>query len=88
MNTTKKNFKTVFCENVGKSNMIEESFVKTFEEIDFEFTPPGTPQKNMMIERVFDTLYYRMHVMMAPIVIHKNLKTGLWTEYAATVTKL
>ena len=74
--------------NTQVKNTLEENSAENVEEMNFEFTPPGTPQKNMMIERVFDTLYYRMHVMMAPIVIHKNLKTGLWTKYAATVTKL
>ena len=48
----------------------------------------GTPHQNGVIGWIFATLYFQMHVMMANTGLHENLKAGLWTEFAATATKL
>ena len=61
---------------------------KQIEEINFEFTSPGTPNKNGLIEWVFATLYSWMHVMMAHAGQHENLNTGPWKKCATTATKL
>ena len=43
---------------------------RIFEENNFEFTPPGTPQQNGMVERVFPTIYSWMCAMMAKLRLH------------------
>ena len=48
---------------------------------------PGTPQKNGVVEQVFDTAYYRMRTIMAHTVIHGKLSTELWFECVATKKK-
>ena len=49
INTTKKNVKTIHCDNAGENNTLEESCVENSEEIIFEFTSPGIPQQNGMV---------------------------------------
>ena len=63
MNTKKKNFKITCCDNAGKNKTLEENCTKKFEEINFEFVSPSTPQKNGVIERGFTTLYSCMIMM-------------------------
>ena len=45
MNTVRKNFKIVCCDNAGENKTLKENQAKFFEEIKFGFTSPGTPQK-------------------------------------------
>ena len=52
----------------------------------FKFISPGTPQKNGVIEWVFDKLYYWMRAMMVHMVMHNNLNTALFTKYTTTRT--
>ena len=87
MNNMKWNVKIIRCENAG-GNKTLKNCTKRFEEIKFEFTSPGTPQKNGVVEGGFATLYYQMHAMMAHVGIQENLKNGLWPEWGATATKL
>ena len=56
------------------------------EEINFDLTPPNTPQKNDMIEQIFATLYSRMRLIIAHTVLHENLKTGIWIKCAENTT--
>ena len=88
MNTTKTNVKITLCENAGKNKTLEENFAKNTEEIDFEFTSSGTPQKNSVVKRVFATIYSQMRAMMVRASLHQNLKNGLCLKWAATTTKL
>ena len=62
--------------------------MKNSEEIKFEFTSPGTPQKNDVIEQGFATRYSIMRAVMTNAGINENLKICLWTECAATPNKL
>ena len=84
----KKNVKIIHLENAGENKTLKESCAKTFEEINFEFTSPGIPQRNGIIERVFATTYSWMRVMMPHLGLNENLKTGIWTKCVATATKL
>ena len=58
------------------------------QDIEYEFNSTGTPQKNSVVERVFDTCYSCMLLIMAHMGLNKNLKTVLWYECSATETKL
>ena len=53
MNSIKKNVKIFRCDNAGEKKNREEDCTKNFEEINFQFTSSGTPQKNDVLERVF-----------------------------------
>ena len=57
MKTIKENVKMVCCDNAGKNNILEEICMKNFEEIKFEFTSPGTPQQNGVVDQGFDTFF-------------------------------
>ena len=64
MKSKNENFKTICYDNACENKIFEENCAKKFEEINFEFISPGTPQKNGVIERGFATLYYWMKAMM------------------------
>ena len=46
----KKKANIIIYENTGKHKNIEENCANVFEEIDFEFMSPVTPQQNGMEE--------------------------------------
>ena len=83
-----KSFKIICWDNAGEKKTLKDNCAKHFEEIDFEFTPPENPQQNVILEQAFATLYSRMRAMMAHAVLHEKLNTGVWSEFAATATKL
>ena len=56
--------------------------------IKFEFTPPGNPQQDGVVEQGIATLYSHMRAGMVHMGLHENLKTYLWSECAATAIKL
>ena len=86
MRTTKKNVKIICCDNAGENKNLEENCAKHIKEINFEFTSPGTPQKNGVVKQGFATIYSQMRVMVAPAGLHENINTGLWPKYVATTT--
>ena len=83
----KKNFKTICCDNSGENKTLGK-LRRNYEEIIFAFTSPGNPQKNGVTEQVFATLSSRMHVIIAYMVMHENIKNVLQPEYTATMNKL
>ena len=88
MKTMKKNVKIIRGDNAGENRTLKKYFMKNFKEIKFEFTSPGTPHKNVVVEWGFAKLYSRTRAMMIHAVLHENLKTGLSPECTATATKL
>ena len=52
-----KNVKIIFCDNTGENKTLKENCAKHFEKNNFEFTSPGTPQKNSVVKQGFATLY-------------------------------
>ena len=83
MKTMKKTVKIIRCDNAGENKTLEDNCANFFEEIKFEYTSPVTPQQNGMVKP-----YSRMCALMMHTELHKNLKTGIWPECAATATKL
>ena len=47
--TVDKNFKIIFCDNADNNKTFEENCAISFEEINFDFTSPGTSQQNDVI---------------------------------------
>lgn len=56
--------------------------------ITFEYTAPGTPQQNGVVERAFATLMGRARAMMNQAGFPKIKREQLWPEAAWTATKL
>ena len=54
--------------------------------IQFEFTGPGTPQRNGRIERKFATLYGRVRSALNSANIPMQMRYLLWAECAGTMT--
>jgi hypothetical protein len=54
----------------------------------YEFTAPGTPQQNGIVERAFATLFGRVRAMMNHALFSTQKRGELWAECAATATKL
>ena len=52
------------CDNAGENNVLERESYKNEWGIIFEYTAPGTPQQNGMVERAFVTVMGRARAMM------------------------
>ena len=48
--TMTKNIKIFCCDNADEDKALDENCAKFSEEIHFEFTAPGNPQKNGVID--------------------------------------
>ena len=84
----KKNVKIIRYDNAGGKKIVKENCAKNFEESKFDFTSPGTPHQNGVVERVFDKHYYHTRVIIMHTILHNNLKTGPWTECVANTNEL
>ncbi len=56
--------------------------------ITFEYSEPGTPQQNGVVERAFATLYGHVRAMMNHACFSKKARDDLWAECDAIATKL
>ena len=54
----------------------------------FEFTAPGTPQQNAVVERKFQILMGRAKTMMTHAGFDDYFKNKFWCEAVSTATKL
>ena len=54
----------------------------------FEFTAPGTPQRNSVVERKVPTLVGRARAMLIQAGINSKEKGGFWCEVISTATNL
>ncbi len=69
--------KRVSCDNVGENNSLQAQCVKERMGIQFELTPPGTPQFNGRLEPKFTTLYTQVQAMLNGAGLPKSLQGGL-----------
>ena len=56
--------------------------------IIFEFTAPGAPQQNSVVERKIPTLMSRSRAMMIQASFTQQNKRKFWCEVISTATKL
>ena len=56
--------------------------------VQFEYTPPGSPQFNGVVERKFKTLYERVRSLLNSAGLDKELREGLWAEAAQYATDI
>jgi transposase InsO family protein len=83
-----KQVKFIRCDTAGENKILEATCKKKGLGIIFEFTAPGTPQQNGMVERAFATLYGSMRAMMKTAGLTHVQKNELWAECANTATDL
>jgi hypothetical protein len=86
---TNHRVKYIRCDDVGENRKAAELYIKEGLNVQFEFTPPGMPQRNSRIERKFATCYGRMRACYeAAKIKDPKIKYRTWAECTSTIVKL
>ena len=80
--------KYVRLDNSGENRSLQKECDKQNLGIIFEFTAPGTPQQNSVVERKIPTLMGRSRAMMITAGFCQQDKRKFWCEVISTATKL
>ena len=80
--------KIIRCDNAGENKVLEKESDKNELGINFEYTAPGTPQQNGVVERAFATVMGRARAMMNHAGFTLKKRQQLWCEAAQTATLL
>ena len=80
--------KIIRCYNAGENKVLERESDKNELGIIFEYTAPGTPQQNGVVERAFVTVMGRARAMMNHAGLTMDKRQQLWCEAAQTSTML
>ena len=80
--------KIIRCDNAGENKVLERESDKKELEIIFEYTVPGTPQQNGVVERALVTVMGRARAMMNHAGFTMAKRQQLWCEAAQTATML
>ena len=80
--------KIIRCDNAGENKVLERESDKNELGIIFEYTAPGTPQQNGVVERAFVTVMGRARAMMNHAGFTMAKRQQLWCEAAQTATML
>ena len=80
--------KIIRCENAGENKVLERESDKNELGIIFEYTAPGTPQQNGVVEKAFVTVMGRTRAMMNDAGFTMAKRQQLWCEAAQTATLL
>ena len=80
--------KNIWLDNSGENRSLRKECEKQNLGIIFEFTAPGTPQQNSVVERKIPTLMGRSRAMMIEAGFSQQDKRKLWFEVISTATKL
>ena len=80
--------KYVRLDNSGENRSLQNESAKQNLGIIFEFTAPGTPQQNSVVERKIPTLMGRSRAMMITAGFSQQDKRKFWCEVISTATKL
>ena len=80
--------KIIRCDNAGENKVLERESDKNELGIIFEYTAPGTPQQNGVVERAFVTVMGRARAMMNHAEFTMAKRQQLWCEAAQTATML
>ena len=74
--------------NAGENRVLERESDKNELWLIFEYTTPGTPQQNGVVESAFVTVMGRARAMMNPAGFTMAKRQQLWCEAAQTATLL
>ena len=80
--------KYIRLDNSGENKGLKDECEKQNLGIIFEFTAPGTPQQNSVVERKIPTLMGRSIAMMLTAGFSQQDKRKFWCEVISTATKL
>ena len=80
--------KYIRLDNSGENKSLQKECDKQNLGIIFEFTAPGTPQQNSVVERKIPTLMGRSRAMMLTAGFSQQDKRNFWCEVISTATKL
>ena len=80
--------KYIRLDNSGENKGLQDECEKQNLGIIFEFTAPGTPQQNSVVERKIRTLMGRSRAMMLTAGFSQQDKRKFWCEVISTATKL
>ena len=80
--------KIIRCDNAGENQVLERESDKNELGIIFEYTAPGTPQQNGVVERAFVTVMGRARAMMNHAGFTMAKRQQLRCEAAQTATML
>ena len=80
--------KNIRLDNSGGNSSLQKECEKQNIGVIFEFTAPGTPQQNSVVERKIPTLMGRSRAMMIQAGFSQQDKRKFWCEVISTATKL
>ena len=80
--------KIIRCDNAGQNKVLERESDKNELGIICEYTAPGTPQQNGVVERAFVTVMGRARAVMNHAGFTMAKRQRLWCEAAQTATLL
>ena len=76
------------CDNAGENIVLPDAMIANGLKIKWEFTPPGTPQYNGVVERKFKTLYDRVRTLLNAAQLDDQLCVCVWTKCAKYATDI
>jgi len=56
--------KKIKCDSAGENNILEKQCIEEEMGILFEYTAPGTPQQNSIVEKAFPAMFGKLRAMM------------------------
>ena len=80
--------KNIRLDNSGENRSLQKECEKQNLGIIVEFTAPGTPQQNSVVERTIPTMMGRSRAMMIETGFSQQDKRKFWCEVISTATKL
>ena len=80
--------KIIRCDNAGENKVVERESDKNELAILLEYTGPGAPQQNGVVERAYVAVMGRARAMMNHAGITMAKRQQLWCEAAQTATML
>ena len=80
--------KIIRCDNARENKVLERESDKKELGIIFEYTAPGTPQQNAVVEKAFVTVMGRSRAMMNHAGFTMAKRQQLWCEAAQTAAVL
>ena len=80
--------KRIRLDNSGENRSLQKEYDKQNLGVIFEFTAPGTPQQNSVVERKIPTLVGRAWAMLIQAGINSKEKGEFWYEVISTATNL
>jgi len=76
------------CDNAGENRVLEIACIDKEYGIVFEYTVPGTPEQNGIVERAFVTMLGKTRTIMNGAGLDGKILHLFWTEAANTLTHL